>query len=198
MRREPERHCNNPRFPGAAFGTERADPKRPILCADKVRYVGDNVAFIVAETPFQAKDAADLVEVDYEELEAVVDTATADTLDNPLVHDRVRWTAERAEGFLSDTMGRDHVTQAELAFDADQRIVRMRVCTRANMGAYLSRWGPGIPTNCATRILPADFPETKTPVREECSERRASGSQLPNSPENPLSTSTRTEGLHFF
>ena len=34
-------------------GTERADPKRPILCVDKVRYVGDNVAFIVAETPFQ-------------------------------------------------------------------------------------------------------------------------------------------------
>ena len=47
-------------------GTERADPKRPILCVDKVRYVGDNVAFIVAETPSQARDAAELVEVDYD------------------------------------------------------------------------------------------------------------------------------------
>ena len=40
----------------------------PLLNADKVRYVGDRVAFVVAETLIQARDAAELVEVEYEEL----------------------------------------------------------------------------------------------------------------------------------
>jgi len=42
-------------------GSNRADPRRPVLCAERVRYVGDNVAFVVAETLEQAKDAAELV-----------------------------------------------------------------------------------------------------------------------------------------
>jgi len=45
---------------------------RPILVADKARHVGDRVAFVVAETPAQARDAAQLVAVDYEPLLAVV------------------------------------------------------------------------------------------------------------------------------
>ena len=45
---------------------------RAILTSDKVRAVGDRVAFVVAETPQQARDAADLVEVEYEPLPAVV------------------------------------------------------------------------------------------------------------------------------
>ena len=46
---------------------------RPVLLADRVRCVGDRVAFVVAETEAQARDAAELVEVDYEPLPAVVD-----------------------------------------------------------------------------------------------------------------------------
>ena len=38
----------------------------------------------------------------------------------------VKWTAERGESFLSDTMGRDHVTTAQVAFDADHRILGLR------------------------------------------------------------------------
>ena len=64
---------------------DRGGPKghrtfRPILAADRVRHVGDRVAFVVAETPAQARDAAELVEVDYEPLPAVahVDDAAAD------------------------------------------------------------------------------------------------------------------------
>jgi carbon-monoxide dehydrogenase large subunit len=64
---------------------DRGGPKghrtfRPILVADRVRHVGDRVAFVVAETPAQARDAAELVEVDYEPLPAVahVDDAAAD------------------------------------------------------------------------------------------------------------------------
>ena len=49
----------------------------PLLNADKVRYVGDRVAFVVAETLIQARDAAELVEVEYEELPAVVDVEDA-------------------------------------------------------------------------------------------------------------------------
>ena len=44
-----------------------------MLNAEKVRFVGDRVAFVVAETLTQARDAAELVEVDYEPLPAVVD-----------------------------------------------------------------------------------------------------------------------------
>ncbi len=49
------------------FGTVR-----PVLLADRVRCVGDRVAFVVAETEAQARDAAELIEVDYEPLPAVV------------------------------------------------------------------------------------------------------------------------------
>jgi carbon-monoxide dehydrogenase large subunit len=45
---------------------------RPVLCADEVRCVGDRVAFVVAETEALARDAADLIEIDYETLPAVV------------------------------------------------------------------------------------------------------------------------------
>ncbi len=50
----------------------------------------------------------------------------------------VKWTSERSEAIQSDEHGRDNVTDAELAFDADGRIVGLRVRTIANIGAYLS------------------------------------------------------------
>ena len=53
----------------------------------------------------------------------------------------VKWTAERNESFLSDTHGRDHVTHAELAMDADGKILALRADTIANLGAYLSTFG---------------------------------------------------------
>jgi carbon-monoxide dehydrogenase large subunit len=58
-------------------GTPMKEPKHPVLADDKVRYVGDQVALVVAETLTQAKTAANLIDVDYEVLDAVVDTATA-------------------------------------------------------------------------------------------------------------------------
>ena len=45
---------------------------RPVLVADRVRCVGDHVAYVVAETEAQARDAAELVEVKYAELPAVI------------------------------------------------------------------------------------------------------------------------------
>ncbi|HEX5080332.1 MAG TPA: xanthine dehydrogenase family protein molybdopterin-binding subunit [Geminicoccaceae bacterium] len=258
-------------------GSEGINPLRPVLCTDRVRHVGDHVAFVVAETLTQAKDAAELIAVDYESLPSVIDTETAADAGRPLVHDNVpsnlafdwqhgdadavdrvlagaahvtkvriinnrlvanpmepraaigeydaasgqltlhactqggwlftgplagvlkiepekvrvltpdvgggfgmkaffypeyalaawasrqlgrpvKWTAERSsDAFLSDVMGRDHVTEAELGFDADHRIVGMRVLTTANMGAYCNLFAPFIPTGAALKVLPGVY-----------------------------------------
>ena len=58
-------------------GTPLVVPHRPALTRDIVRHVGDAVALVVAETPAQAMDAAELVEVDYEPLPAVTDAREA-------------------------------------------------------------------------------------------------------------------------
>ncbi len=256
-------------------GSDGINPLRPVLCTDRVRHVGDHVAFVVAETLSQAKDAAELIAVEYESLPAVVDTESAADAGRPLVHDNVpsnlafdwqhgdpdaveqalagaahvtkvriinnrlvsnpmepraaigevagdqitlhactqggwlftgplaevlkvppetvrvltpdvgggfgtkaffypeyalavwaarllrrpvKWTGERSsDGFLSDVMGRDHVTEAELGFDADHRIVGMRVLTTANMGAYCNLFAPFIPTGAALKVLPGVY-----------------------------------------
>ena len=58
-------------------GSEMKKPPRHALATDKVRFVGDPVAFVVAETLNQAKDAAEAVEVDIEPLPAVTDPEQA-------------------------------------------------------------------------------------------------------------------------
>ena len=63
----------------------RAGP-HPILAQGKVRYVGDHVAVVIAETLAQAKDAAEAIVVDYEVLPANVDTAKAQSKSAPQVH----------------------------------------------------------------------------------------------------------------
>lgn len=72
----------------------------------------------------------------------------------------VRWVAERAEDFISTVHGRDNRTQARLGLDADGRFLALDVATIANMGAYLSGGGPGIPTNSASSAMggPYDIP----------------------------------------
>ena len=58
----------------------------------------------------------------------------------------VRWAAGRGESFVTDTQGRDHLTHAELALDGDGRYLGLRVETKANLGAYISTMGAGIPS----------------------------------------------------
>ncbi len=69
-------------------GTPMKEPPHPVLAQGKVRYVGDAVALVVAETLLEAKDAAERLEVDYEELPAVIDTAKA-AQSSSSVHDDV-------------------------------------------------------------------------------------------------------------
>ena len=58
-------------------GSPMKEPKHPVLAEGTVRYAGEQVALVVAETRAQAKAAAGLIEVDYEVLPAVSDTESA-------------------------------------------------------------------------------------------------------------------------
>lgn len=62
-------------------------PSFPALVSDRARYVGDPVAFVVAESRVLAQDAAELIEVDYEPLPAITDTETAPSGEVPQVWD---------------------------------------------------------------------------------------------------------------
>jgi carbon-monoxide dehydrogenase large subunit len=69
----------------------------------------------------------------------------------------VKWTAERTEAFLSDAHGRDHLTTATLALDADGRFLAIEVDTKAAMGAYLSSTGSLIPTYMYATMLSGQY-----------------------------------------
>jgi carbon-monoxide dehydrogenase large subunit len=242
----------------------------PILCADRVNYVGDAVAFVVADSRALAQDAAELIEIDYDSEEAAGATATALDPQTPLVWpelgsnraftyqlgqpekadeafaraahvtriafnnnrlvcnymearaaigeveegtgrlvlttgsqgvhsmrtilakqvfridpsklrvitpdvgggfgpksfvyreyalvleaarrlDRpVKWTGDRTEHFLTDAQGRDNRVEAEMAMDGEGRFLALRVRLTANLGAYISQYGPFIPYVGAT------------------------------------------------
>jgi carbon-monoxide dehydrogenase large subunit len=62
-------------------------PRYPALVEDRVRMIGDYVAFVVAETYHQAVDAAEMIEIDYEPLPAIVSTGDAVKPGVPLVWD---------------------------------------------------------------------------------------------------------------
>jgi carbon-monoxide dehydrogenase large subunit len=69
----------------------------------------------------------------------------------------VRWTAERSESFTSDAHGRDHVSHAELALDAEGNFLGLRVRTVANLGAYLSTFGSSVPTYLYGTLLAGPY-----------------------------------------
>ena len=69
-------------------GSPMKEPPHPVLAQGKVRHVGDQVALVVAETLWQAKDAAELIEVDYQELPAVIDITSVESAGSA-VHDDV-------------------------------------------------------------------------------------------------------------
>src|SRR6201991_96158 len=94
---------------------------QPLLVSDRVRHVGDRVAFVVAETLAQARDAADLVEVDYEPLSAVVNIEDAAKPDAPRV-----WDDNPAGNNAFRLMfGNQETTDA--AFAKARHVVKLRV-----------------------------------------------------------------------
>ena len=253
-------------------GTELFMPDNALLAGDRARHVGDAIALVVAETEQQARDAAVLVEVMFEPLPAIVDTAAALSPGAPLVWEGaqgnlcadveygdeagaadafeaaahvvsieavnnriiinpmetrgaiatidtasggftihtttqmphrvktmlaeevmhvpkeqvrvvcrdmgggfgtrgapipecffvawgarhtgrpVKWICDRSEGFATDPHGRDNVSSAALALDAEGRFLALKVDTIANIGAYPGGIGPMVPVVLGPRV----------------------------------------------
>ncbi len=100
-------------------GSPMFAPQRPPMVADRARYVGDIVAMVVAETLDQAKDAAELVAVNWEALPAVTDVAEAAKPDAPRVWD------ENPDN-ISHTFERGNKAATDAAFAKAKYIVRRR------------------------------------------------------------------------
>ena len=115
------------------------EPYRPPLAAGAVKFVGDPVAFVVAETADRARDAAELVEVDYEELPAVIDTPDALEPDAALVWpdlgDNIsfRQTMGDLEAVEAIFRSAAHVVSAELPIG---RLAQNPMEPRAALGEY--------------------------------------------------------------
>jgi carbon-monoxide dehydrogenase large subunit len=91
-------------------GGELWCPPRPILQTDAVRFVGDPVALVVAETRMQAMDAAEAIEVEYDILPSVTDTATALDAEAPLI-----WPEHGSNLCVHWSSGREAETDAAFA-----------------------------------------------------------------------------------
>jgi carbon-monoxide dehydrogenase large subunit len=97
--------------PGHLMGKVLRD--MPVLCWDRVRYVGDRIAAVAAETPEAAEEALLRIDVDYEVLPAVFDPIEAMRPEAPLLHDDVASYA----GAPLDVLARDvHNGQTRLAW----------------------------------------------------------------------------------
>ncbi|SEN45547.1 carbon-monoxide dehydrogenase large subunit [Loktanella fryxellensis] len=251
-------------------GSRGAFTRRPILAQGRVRHVGEPIACVIADTLAQARDAAEAVEVDIDDLPAHVDLAVGgaalhDTAPDNLAFDfslgdttavdaaiaaaahvvtvqvpdnrvicnameprgcyaevvdgrlhvavngqgvwapkadlvkhfglspdavrvttpdvgggfgmkgmrypepfvvahaarhlsrPVRWMSERTEAMLTDNAGRDLITQATLAFDADLRMTAYSLDTIANMGAYNSQFAQNIQTELFAKVLTGTY-----------------------------------------
>jgi aerobic carbon-monoxide dehydrogenase large subunit len=111
----------------------------PALAQGKVRYVGDHVAVVIADTYSQAKDAAEKIEVQYTELPAVVDTAKAASPGQPQVHDVApnntifNWHVGEKTGTDAAFAAAAHVTKLDLL---NNRLIPNAMEPRAAVGDY--------------------------------------------------------------
>ena len=69
----------------------------------------------------------------------------------------VKWVSDRSEAFVTDAHGRDHVTHAEMAFDADGKILSLRAKTIANFGGYMSLFSSSVPTYLYATLLSGQY-----------------------------------------
>lgn len=121
-------------------GNPMLEPKHPILAEGKVRHVGDPIALVVAETAEQARDAADAVLVEIDEIPAVVDMKAA-VAGGALVHDDIGsnlcydwgFVEENREAVDAAINDAHHVTTLELV---NQRLVANPMEPRVAVGDY--------------------------------------------------------------
>jgi carbon-monoxide dehydrogenase large subunit len=110
-------------------GSKGAAPGRPILATGRVRFVGEPLAFIVAETMAQAKDAADLVMFEYEDLDTSMALAPGGPAIHPEAPDNVAydWAIGDKEATEAAFASAAHTTRLEVA---DNRIIANAMETR--------------------------------------------------------------------
>lgn len=124
-------------------GADLKTPPHPVLARDRVRYVGDGVAIVLAESRYLAEDAAAAVEVEYEELPAVVNPEEATKPGAPQLHDDVpgniafRWIVNpNPDGLKKAFDEADHVVT--------ERIIQQRLLpTAMEPRAALAQWNSG-------------------------------------------------------
>jgi carbon-monoxide dehydrogenase large subunit len=121
-------------------GEPMKEPKRPVLAHGKVRHVGDAYAAVIADTPQQARDAAEAIEANIKELPAVVDMAAALAGKN-YVHDEIEtnqcfdwgWIEDNRAATDAAIKAAPHVTTLELV---NNRLVPNAMEPRASTGMY--------------------------------------------------------------
>ena len=102
-------------------GSEMKKPPRPALPIDKVRFVGDPVAFVVAETLVQAKDAAEAVELDIEPLPAVTNPRGGGAPGAPVLYDDAPGQRGARLSLWRQRAGRGRVRQGRACHQAQDR-----------------------------------------------------------------------------
>ncbi|ARU00487.1 xanthine dehydrogenase family protein molybdopterin-binding subunit [Yoonia vestfoldensis] len=121
-------------------GTPMKEPKRPVLAHGKVRHVGDAYAAVIAETELQARNAAEAIIAEIEELPAIVDMAAALKGDN-FVHDEIEtnqcfdwgWIEDNRAATDAAIKAAPHVTTLELV---NNRLVPNAMEPRCSIGNY--------------------------------------------------------------
>lgn len=115
-------------------GTQHACPPQPVLCSDEVRYVGDAIAFIVADSVNIAKSAAELIEVDYEPLDVTIGIEASLTEGATLV-----WPEFGSNRAFVQGHGNEEACKA--AFDKAEQTVSIKLINNRLIANYMEPRG---------------------------------------------------------
>ena len=127
--------------PCAAANPTLRTPPHPVLAQGEVRYVGEPVAAVVAEDSYTARDALDLIEVDYEPLPAVSDLEKALQPGSPLVHSQ--WDSNQCFTFECGTGDMDKA-RAEADVIVKQKFIHQRLAPiPVETRGVVARYFPG-------------------------------------------------------
>ena len=98
-------------------GTDGACPKRPLLATDRVRFVGEPIVLIIADSTENAKDAAELVDIDYDDLPVSLDLAIGKNTIHPEAPGNVAFEWELGDKLKTDAVFKnaDKVVSMEVA-----------------------------------------------------------------------------------
>ena len=125
-------------------GSPMYHPEHPVLVKDQVKLVGDCVAFVIAETYAQARDAAELIDVDYESLPSVTDVEGAIAEGAPAVWpdcpDNISFFEEKGDAAAVDAAfaRADHIVQQKMVVN---RVTAVAMEPRGCLGDYDERQG---------------------------------------------------------